>query len=88
MCIIQGHPCMEQLLQENKMSYHTPNIEQVVQKTPDPLINLGETSEEMKNQRNKRGFLSTFLQGSRNRQAGILGSLIGNQKQSLGSSNV
>lgn len=79
---------MELLLQENKMSFHTPKISDVVQKTPDPLINLGETGTEAENQRNKRGMLSTFLQGSRNRSSGILGGVLGGPKQTLGSSNV
>lgn len=68
------------------MGYHAPK--NVVQKTPDPLINLAETGAEVQNQRNKRGMLSTFLQGSRNRTAGTLANAVVHRQQSLGSSNV
>lgn len=51
----------------------TPTAE----KAPDPLINLGETGAEAANQKNKRGFLSTFLQGSRNRGSGFLSGVSG-----------
>lgn len=71
------------------MSFKAPKVEQVVQETPDPLINLGATSADMKNQRNRRGLLSTFLQGSRNRTAGILGNAINsNGRSTLGTSNI
>ncbi len=71
------------------MSYSTPKIKQVVQKTPDPLINLGDTAADVKNQRNKRGLLSTFMGNSmpNNRTAGFLSGMM--QKQpSLGNSNL
>lgn len=70
------------------MSFHTPKVKDVVQKTPDPLINLGETNADMQNNRNKRGLLSTFLQGSRNRSAGMIGQALNQTHQTLGSSNV
>ena len=81
--MIPAYHYMELLLQEDKMSYHAPKASDVVQKTPDPLINLGETNAEIKNQRNKRGLLSTFLQGSRNRTAGMLGQAV-NKTETLG----
>lgn len=71
------------------MSFKTPSTPKV-EKTPDPLINLGETSADVQNQRNKQGFLSSFLQGTRNRSSGMLGGILnGMQKQqTLGSSGV
>lgn len=69
------------------MSHSVPTP--AVTKTPDPLINLGSTSAEVKNQKNKQGFLSTFLTGSRNRTAGLLGPALGNQRSvSLGNTNL
>jgi hypothetical protein len=70
------------------MGYKAPKIQQVVQKTPDPLINLGETGADMQNERNKRGLLSTFLQGSRNRTAGTIGQALSNTRTTLGSSGI
>lgn len=49
------------------------------EKTPDPLINLGEVGAEAQNQRNRQGFLSSFLQGSRNRTAGFLSGITSRQ---------
>lgn len=69
------------------MGYKAPKV----QKTPDPLINLGETSADVQNQRNKQGFLASFLQGTRNRSSGILGGVLSNtqrQQPTLGSSGV
>lgn len=70
------------------MSYHTPKVKDVVQETPPPLINLSETTADVQNQRNKKGLLSTFLQGSRNRTAGMIGTALNTPRQTLGSSNV
>lgn len=70
------------------MSYKAPKASDVVQKTPDPLINLGTTGADVENQRNKRGMLSTFLQGSRNRSAGMIGQALNTARTTLGSSNV
>lgn len=86
MCTIRPHLFMEQLLQENNMGYHAPK--NVVQKTPDPLINLAETGAEVEYQKNKRGMLSTFLQGSRNRTSGMIGQALNRTQPTLGSSNV
>lgn len=69
------------------MGYKAPKASQVVQKTPDPLINMAETTADVQNQRNKRGMLSTFLQGSRNRTAGMLGTVLNNTTTTLGRSN-
>lgn len=69
------------------MGYKAPEVKNVVQKIPDPLINLSETTADVQNQRNKRGMLSTFLQGSRNRTAGMLGSVLNNATTTLGRSN-
>jgi hypothetical protein len=67
---------------------HRPPTPQVIP-TPDPLINLGETNAEVKNQKNKQGFLSTFLTGSRNRTAGLLGTTLSGQRSvSLGNTNL
>lgn len=69
------------------MGYKAPKV----QKTPDPLINLGETSADVQNQRNKQGFLSSFLQGTRNRGSGMLSGILNNQQRqqpTLGSSGV
>lgn len=70
------------------MGYKAPKASQVVQKTPDPLINMAETTADVQNQRNKRGMLSTFLQGSRNRTAGMLGSVLNNTTATLGRNNI
>lgn len=70
------------------MGYKAPKASDVVQKAPDPLINLGETGADLQNQRNKRGLLSTFLQGSRNRTAGMLGSVVSNLSSTLGRNNI
>lgn len=69
------------------MSFHTPKVKDVVKETPPPLINLGETGADVQNQRNKRGLLSTFLQGSRNRGAGMIGQAL-SKTTTLGTSNV
>jgi len=68
------------------MSFSSPKMPAVT-KTPDPLINLGETNAEVQNQKSKQGFLSSFLQGSRNRSGGFLSGMIDKQG-ALGSSNV
>lgn len=65
---------------------HTPPTPKPVP-VPDPLINLGETNADMQNQKNKRGFLSSFLQGSRNRSGGFLSGVI-ERSGSLGTSNI
>lgn len=72
------------------MSFHTPTPQQVVQKTPDPLINLGEAGHAAKNERNKRGLMSTFLSNNNPaaRSSGILGSIIRAGNKALGNSNV
>lgn len=70
------------------MSYKAPKASTVVQKTPDPVINLAETGADIENQKNKRGLLSTFLQGSRNRTAGMIGQALNTARTTLGSSNV
>lgn len=70
------------------MSYKAPKVSEVVQKTPDPLINLAETGADFENQKNKRGLLSTFLQGSRNRSSGMIGQALSTAKTTLGSSNI
>ena len=69
------------------MGYKAPKASQVVQKAPDPLVNMAEITADVQNQRNKRGMLSTFLQGSRNRTAGMLGSVLNNVTTTLGRSN-
>jgi hypothetical protein len=79
---------MEQLSQENNMSYKAPKVSDVVQKTQAPLINLGETTADIQNQRKKQGLLSTFLQGARNRTSGTIAGALGSQRQTLGSSNI
>ena len=71
------------------MGYHAPKASSVVQKTPDPLINLGETNADMKNQRNKQGMLSSFLQGTRNRSAGFFANAFNPTKTTTpGSANI
>lgn len=70
------------------MGYKAPKASQVVQKAPDPLINMAETTADVQNQRNKRGMLSTFLQGSRNRTAGMLGTVLNNTTTTLGRNNI
>ena len=87
MCMTQACHYTEQLLQGDNMSFHTPKVKDVVQKTPDPLINLAETGADVQNQRSKRGLLSTFLQGSRNRGAGMIGQAL-SKTTTLGTSNV
>ena len=69
------------------MSYHAPKVKDVVKETPPPLINMAETGADVQNQRNKRGLLSTFLQGSRNRGAGMIGQAL-SRTTTLGTSNV
>lgn len=68
------------------MSYHVPKANDVVEKTPDPLINLGDVAADAKNQRNKRGLLSTFLDHSAasTRSAGFLAGLANNKTTTLG----
>lgn len=68
------------------MSYHAPKPNQIVEKTPDPLINLGDTAADVKNQRNKRGLLSTFLDHSAasTRSSGFLAGLANNKTTTLG----
>jgi hypothetical protein len=70
------------------MGAKAPKIQQVVQETPQPLINLKETGADMQNERNRRGLLSTFLQGSRNRTAGTIGQALSNTRTTLGSSGI
>ena len=68
------------------MSAHAPSVEQVVQKTPDPLINLGATSADVSNERRKKGMLSTFMGNSMGnaRSSGFLAGLM-NKQSTLGS---
>lgn len=70
------------------MGYKAPKVQEVVQKTPEPLINMGEVGADMQNERNRRGLLSTFLQGSRNRTAGTIGQALSNTRTTLGSSGI
>lgn len=67
------------------MGYSAPKVKDVVQKTPDPLINLGNTTGVIQNEKHKRGLLSTFLQ-PRNRSAGMLSNIM--KQHELGSANV
>ena len=68
------------------MSYHAPKVKDVVEKTPDPLINLGDTSAAVKNEHNKRGLLSTFLDHSsaNTRSSGFLANMMNNKTTTLG----
>lgn len=68
------------------MGYKAPKQEPTP--VPDPLINLGSTSADVENQKNKRGLLSTFLQGSRNRTGGFLSNAMQKQQGTLGNSAV
>lgn len=67
------------------MGYSAPDIKQVVQKTPDPVINMGDAASAVRNQRNKRGLLSTFMGNSsaNNRSSGFLANMI-NKTNTLG----
>ena len=70
------------------MSMHapsTPQVKEVVEETPDPLINMGETSAAVKNEKRKKGLLSTVT-GSRNRSGGLLANLA--KHFDLGNSNI
>lgn len=67
------------------MSYSAPKVKEVVQKTPDPLINLGDTSGAITNERKKKGLLSTFTGGGMaGRSSGFLSGLINKQQPTLG----
>ena len=69
------------------MGYKAPKVTP----TPDPLINLGETSADVKNQKDKQGFLSSFLQGSRNRGSGFLSNYLAQPQKTqstLGSTTI
>lgn len=69
------------------MSYHAPKAKDVVQETPDPLINLGDTSAAVSNEKRKKGMLSTFMGNSMGnvRSAGFLAGLMNKQQPTLGS---
>jgi hypothetical protein len=67
------------------MSAHTPSVKQVVQETPDPVINMADVGSINQNEKRKQGLLSTFLQ-PRNRSAGMLANIM--RQHELGSSNV
>ena len=68
------------------MSAHAPKTSQVVQKTPDPLINLGDTAGAVSNERRKRGMLSTFMGNAvgNSRSAGLLANMLNRQQSALG----
>ena len=68
------------------MSYHAPKASDVVQKTPDPLINLGDTAATVGNEKRKKGMLSTFMGNSMGnaRSAGFLAGLMNKQQPTLG----
>ena len=68
------------------MSMHAPKAKDIVQETPDPLINLGDTAAAVSNERRKRGMLSTFMGNSMGnaRSSGFLAGLI-NKQPALGS---
>ena len=68
------------------MSAHVPKAKNVVQETPDPLINLGDTAAAVSNEKRKRGMLSTFMGNSMGnaRSSGFLANLI-NKQSTLGS---
>lgn len=74
------------------MGYRAPSTPKT-SPTPDPLINLGETNADLMNQKDKRGLLASFLQGTRNRGSGFLskGAYMGNfvnRQPTLGNSGV
>lgn len=65
------------------MSYHAPKMESLPQKPEPPLINMEGVGQAIRTEKNKRGYLSTFLSGggSTVKQNGFLSS-------SLGKSNI
>lgn len=69
------------------MSYKAPSASQVVEEVKPAVINLAETSADTARNRNKKGMLSTFLQGSRNQTAGALSQAL-NKQPALGNSNI
>lgn len=62
------------------MSYHAPKMESTPEKPNDPLINMKEFGQAMKNERIKNGYLSTFLSQKRAgvKQNGFLSGALGN----------
>lgn len=69
------------------MAHSAPTVKQVVQKTPDPLINLGDTSGAVANEKRKRGMLSTFMGntgGGMSRSSGFLAGLMNRIQPRLG----
>lgn len=62
------------------MSYHAPKMESTPEKPNDPLINMKEFGQAMKQERTKQGYLSTFLSQKRAgvRQNGFLSGALGN----------
>ena len=67
------------------MAYKAPSVHKVVQETPDPVINMAETSAAIGNEKKKRGLLSTFMgnYAGNARSAGFLQNLI-NKQSTLG----
>lgn len=64
------------------MSYHAPKMpsSQAPEKPEDPLINMKEFGQALKNEKNKSGYLSTFLSQKRAgvKQNGFLSGALGN----------
>lgn len=65
------------------MSYRAPKMEQKVEEPNDPLINMKEFGQALKNEKNKSGYLSTFLS---QRRAGV--KYNGYLSGTLGNSNI
>lgn len=61
------------------MSYHAPSAPKP-EKPAAPLINMGEMAQGLQAQRQKKGYLSTFLSGKQSgvRPQGFLSSTLGN----------
>ena len=62
------------------MSYHAPDVKTPVQEPADPLINMAEAGAMLKQERQKKGYLSTFLSAKRPgvKPQGFLSSTLGN----------
>lgn len=61
------------------MSYHAPSAPKL-EKPADPLINMAEIGAALKQERTKKGFLSTFLSSGRgvSKPQGFLSQTLGN----------
>lgn len=67
-------------IKEEQMSYHAPKMDTKIEEPQKPLINMGQAQQAIDQERQKKGFLSTFLTAKKSGASpqGFLSSTLGN----------